>query len=61
MVGSLTRSREPNDSQLVAARAAMSEETLVDAVAKALKKAPPLAPQARDRVIALLSAHPVAQ
>jgi hypothetical protein len=39
----------------------MAEETLVDAVAKALRKAPPLAPQARERVIALLDAHPVAQ
>ena len=60
-VGSLTRSRPADDPELVEARAAMAEETLVDVVAKALRKAPPLAPQARERVIALLDAHPVAQ
>ncbi|MCX5044656.1 hypothetical protein OG921_15925 [Aldersonia sp. NBC_00410] len=61
VVGSLTRSRPVDDPELAQARADMAEETLVDAVARALKKAPPLAPQARERVIALLSAHPVAQ
>jgi hypothetical protein len=60
-VGSLTRSRPADDPELVEARPAMAEETLVDAVAKALRKAPALAPQARQRVIALLDAHPVVQ
>jgi hypothetical protein len=34
-----TKSRQPNDPKLLAARALMAEEFLVDAIAKALKKA----------------------
>jgi hypothetical protein len=56
-VGSLSRSRPSDDPELLTARSLMAEESLVDAVAKALRKAPPLAPQARERVIALLDAH----
>jgi hypothetical protein len=57
-VGSLNRSRQADDPELLAARSLMAEDSLVDAVAKALKKAPPLAPQARERVIALLLRSP---
>ena len=31
------------------------EESLIDAVSKALKKAPPLTPQVRERILGLLS------
>jgi len=60
-VGSLIRSCSADDPKLVHARAAMAEETLVDASPSHWRRPPPLAPQARERVIALLSAHPVAQ
>ena len=53
-VGSLTRSRQPSDPELLAARSLMAEESLVDAVAKALKKSPPLTPAVRERINALL-------
>jgi hypothetical protein len=54
VVGSLSRSRQPDDLELVAARTLMAEESLVDAVAKALKKSPPLTPAVRERINALL-------
>ncbi|MGB8500811.1 hypothetical protein [Mycobacterium sp.] len=50
-------SRQPNDPELLAARALMAEESLVDAIAKALKKAPPMTPQVRERVLGC-SSHP---
>jgi hypothetical protein len=53
-VGSLTRSRQPDDPELVAACALMAEESLVDAIAKALSKAPPLTRAVRERINALL-------
>jgi hypothetical protein len=53
-VGSLTRSRPANDPELLAARSRMAEESLVDAVAKALKKSPSLRPAVRERINALL-------
>ena len=53
-VGSLTRSRQPDDPELVAARAVMAEESLVDAIAKALSKAPSLTRAVRERINALL-------
>ena len=40
---------------MVAARALMAEESLVDAIAKALAKAPPLKPAVRERILGLLS------
>jgi hypothetical protein len=39
---------------LLAARSLMAEASLVDAVAKALKKSPPLTPAVRERINALL-------
>jgi hypothetical protein len=37
------------------ARALMAEESLVDAISKALAKAPPLTPAMRERILGLLS------
>jgi hypothetical protein len=54
VVGSLTRSRPADDPELLAARLRMAEESLVDAIAKALKKAPPLTRAVRERINALL-------
>ena len=54
-VGSLTRSRPADDPELVAARALMAEESLVDAISKALAKAAPLTPAVRERILGLLS------
>jgi hypothetical protein len=53
-VGSLTRSRPADDPELLTARSLMAEESLVDAVAKALKRSPPLTPAVRERINALL-------
>jgi hypothetical protein len=53
--GALTRSRNPDDPELLASRAVMDEESLVDAIAKALAKAPPLTPAVRERILGLLS------
>jgi hypothetical protein len=54
-VGSLTRSRQSNDPELLAAGALMAEESLVDAINKALAKAPPLTPAVHERILGLLS------
>jgi hypothetical protein len=43
-----------DDHELVAARAVMAEESLVDAIAKALSKAPSLTRAVRERINALL-------
>ena len=43
-----------DDPELVAARAVMAEESLVDAIAKALSKTPPLTRAVRERINALL-------
>jgi hypothetical protein len=43
-----------DDPELVAARAVMAEESLVDAIAKALSKAPSLTRAVRERINALL-------
>ena len=53
--GALKRSRQPDDPELLASRAIMDEESLVDAIAKALQKAPPMTPQVRERILGLLS------
>jgi hypothetical protein len=52
---SLTRDREPDDPELVAARQQMQEIALVNAIDKALAKAPPITEELRARIIALLS------
>ena len=53
--GALVRSRKADDHELLAARALMAEESLVDAISKALAKAAPLTPAVRERILGLLS------
>jgi hypothetical protein len=51
---SLTRDREPHDPELVAAKHTMQEIALVDAIEKALAKAPtPMSDEVLARIIAL--------
>lgn len=54
-VAVLSRYHPYDYPELVAARQRMNEEVLVNAVTKALAKAPPLRPEVRDRIVALLS------
>lgn len=53
-VASLTRSREPDDPELVAARRNLRAERLADHVAKIVAEAPPLTPEQIDRIAGLL-------
>ena len=53
-LASLSRSRPPDDPELVETRLCMQEEVLVNAITRALQKAPPMTPQLRERIIALL-------
>lgn len=53
--GALRRSRQPNDAELLNAQHTMQAEALVEAINRAMKKAPPMTPELRERVIALLS------
>ena len=53
-VAVLTRYRDPDDPELLAARRRMQEEALVTAISKALAKAPPMTDQLRARIFALL-------
>jgi hypothetical protein len=52
---SLTRDRPPNDPVLLAARHEMQEAALMNAVEKALAKAPPMTDELRARILGLLS------
>jgi hypothetical protein len=49
----LTRSRPADDPELLEAQRCMREEALLAAIKRALKNAPPLTGQMRDRIIAL--------
>jgi hypothetical protein len=53
-VASLTRSREPDDPDLVAARQNLRAERLAEHVARVLNELPPLTDQQIERVAALL-------
>ena len=53
----LTRFRDPADPELLDARRRMSEESFLEAIAKALAKAPGLSPELRQRAIRLLSVN----
>lgn len=53
-VAALTRSRPPDDPELVEARRDLAAEVIAQHVAKVLAKAPPLTDQQRDRIAALL-------
>jgi hypothetical protein len=57
-VAILSRYRDPDDPELSGARQKLAEETLVAAVRRALDAAPPLTPEARTRIVGLLSTTP---
>jgi hypothetical protein len=52
---SLTRDRAPNDPELLAAKRTMQEIALVNAIDKALAKAPAMTDELRARIIGRLS------
>lgn len=54
---SLTRSRAPDDPQLTASRQSMLELGLIDAIAQALNKAPPITDEICERIMALLASR----
>lgn len=60
-VAVLSRFHSPDYPALVAARTRMREQVLVDAVAKALKRAPALTPVLRQRIDGLLDAAEAAE
>jgi hypothetical protein len=53
-VASLSRSRTPDDPELVDARRNMRAERLADAIKRTVDAAPPLTPEQRDRLALLL-------
>lgn len=53
-VASLSRSRRPDDPDLLEARRALRAARLEDHVAKVLDEAPPLTPEQRSRIASLL-------
>lgn len=53
-VASLTRSRPPNDPDLLNARRNLAAERLADHVARVVAEAPTLTAEQRDRITALL-------
>ena len=57
-VASLTRSREPDDPELIDARRNLRAARLTDAVEAALAEAPPLSDEQRERIAALLRVNP---
>jgi hypothetical protein len=54
-LASLSRSRSPDDPELVNTRLCMQQEVLVNAITRALQKAPPMTPQLRERIITVIS------
>jgi hypothetical protein len=54
-LASLSRSRPPDDPELVETRLCMQQEVLVNAITRALRKAPPMTPQLLKRIIAVIS------
>lgn len=55
-IASLTRSRQPDDPELVAARQNLAALRLEEFVSKTLATCPPLTNTQRDRIAALLRA-----
>lgn len=53
-VAALTRSRPADDPELVEARRDLAAEVIAQHVAKVVAKAPPLTPEQRDRIAAIL-------
>ncbi len=59
-VGALSRSRRDDDAELVAARQNLKALKLEEYVRRVVSEAPPLTPEQRDRIAAILrSADPV--
>ncbi|HRD10806.1 MAG TPA: hypothetical protein PLI79_02985 [Mycobacterium sp.] len=54
---SLTRSRAPDDPQLAVSRQIMLEQGLIDAIDRALSKAPPVNDDLCERIMALLKSR----
>lgn len=54
-VASLTRSRTPDDPELMAARRNLAAERLADYIKRTVDAAPPLTPEQRDRLALLLT------
>ena len=59
-VGALSRSRRPDDPELLNARRDLAAERLAAYVAKTVAQAPPLTAEQRDRIAALLRPIPAA-
>lgn len=59
-IASLSRSRQPDDPELVAARRNLKALRLEEHVLKVVAEAPPLTPEQRDRIAAILRAGGVA-
>lgn len=53
-VAALTRSRPSDDPELVEARRDLAAEVIAQHAAKVVSKAPPLTPEQRDRIAAIL-------
>ncbi len=53
-VASLSRSRDPDDPDLTAARQNLRVERLADVIRRTVEAAPPLTPEQRDRLALLL-------
>lgn len=53
-VASLTRSRSLDDPDLISARRNLKAARLEDYIARVVSEAPPLSPEQRDRIAALL-------
>jgi hypothetical protein len=55
-VASLSRSRSADDPELLSAKGRLRAERLAQHVARVVAEAPPLTPEQRDRIAALLRA-----
>jgi len=55
-VASLTRSRQPDDPDLIAARRNLRVERLADYISRTVDAAPKITPEQRDRLALLLRA-----
>ncbi|WP_454853257.1 hypothetical protein [Promicromonospora soli] len=53
-IAALTRSRTPNDPELVSARRDLAAEMLAEHVARVVAEAPPLTTEQRERIATLL-------
>ena len=53
-VGALTRSRTPDDPDLIAARTELRTELLADYIRRVVEQAPPLSTEQRDRLARVL-------